>query len=107
MYAVIQTGGKQYRVKEGDIIDIEKIAVPKTKKEVTFDKVLLSADKKDLTIGQPNIKGAKVKAEVLGSRRAKKIVTYKYKRRKSFHRTIGHRQNLIRLQIKEIALSKQ
>jgi large subunit ribosomal protein L21 len=107
MYAVIQTGGKQYRVKEGDIIEIEKIPIPKTKKEVSFDDVLLSADKKEVTIGQPYIKGAKVKAEILGSFRAKKIVTYKYKRRKSYHRTIGHRQNLIRLQIKEIALEKQ
>jgi len=107
MYAVIQTGGKQYKVKEGDIIEIEKIPVPKTKKEVALGEVLLAVDKKDVTIGQPTIKGAKVKAEVLGDLRSKKIVTYKYKRRKSYHRTIGHRQNLIRLCIKEVALQKQ
>ena len=107
MYAVIQTGGKQYRVKEGDIIDIEKISLPKSKKEVSFNEVLLGVEKKEVTIGQPIIKGAKVKAEVLGDLRAKKIVTYKYKRRKSYHRTIGHRQNLIRLHIKEITLKKQ
>ena len=107
MYAVIQTGGKQYRVKEGDVIDVEKLVFPKSKKEITFDEVLLGGDKKELAIGQPIIKGAKVKAEVLGSLRAKKIVTYKYKRRKSYHRTIGHRQNLIRLRIKEIILKKQ
>lgn len=106
MYAVIQTGGKQYRVKEGDILDIEKITLPKTKKEVTFDDVLLSVDKKDVNIGQPTVKGVKVKAEVLGSLRGKKIVTYKYKRRKSYHRTIGHRQDLVRLRIKEIVLQK-
>ena len=107
MYAVIQTGSKQYKVKEGDVISIEKIHVPKTKKEVTLDDVLLGVDKKEVTIGQPTIKGAKVKAEVLGNIRSKKVVTYKYKRRKSYHKTIGHRQDLIRLRIKEIALQKQ
>ncbi|MFC1709148.1 50S ribosomal protein L21 [Candidatus Omnitrophota bacterium] len=107
MYAVIQTGGKQYRVKEGDVIDIEKIPIFKTKKEVTFSDVLLSVEKKDVTVGQPIIKGAKVKAEFVDSLRSKKIVTYKYKRRKNSHKTIGHRQDLIRLRIKEISLQKQ
>ncbi|MFH1622701.1 MAG: 50S ribosomal protein L21 [Candidatus Omnitrophota bacterium] len=107
MYAIIQTGGKQYKVKEGDIIEIEKIPHPKTKKEVSFSDVLLGVEDKEVSIGQPVIKGAKVKAEILGDKRAKKIVTYKYKRRKSYHRTIGHRQDLTRVLIKEIALGKQ
>ena len=107
MYAIIQTGGKQYRVKKDDVIDIEKVTFPKSKKEITFNDVLLGVDKKEVVIGQPIIKGARVKAEVLDNIRAKKIVTHKYKRRKSYHRTIGHRQNLTRLRIKEIALKKQ
>ena len=107
MYVIIQSGDKQYRVKEGDIIEVEKLVVPKSKKEIVFNEVLLSVDKKEVVIGQPIIKEAKVKAEVLGNFRDKKIVTYKYKRRKSFHKTIGHRQSLTRLRIKEIALKKE
>ena len=107
MYAVIKTGGKQYRVKEGDVINIEKVPFTKTKKEVTFNEVLLGVADNDLAIGQPTIKGAKVKAEVLDNLRSKKIVTHKYKRRKSYHRTIGHRQDLVRVRIKEISLQKQ
>jgi len=107
MYVVIQTGGKQYKVKEGEVIDIEKIPHPKTKKEVLFSDVLLGVKDDELTIGQPIIKGAKVKAELIGDIKAKKIVTYKYKRRKSYHRTIGHRQDLTKVLIKEITLDKQ
>jgi large subunit ribosomal protein L21 len=106
MYAVIKTGGKQYVVKEGDVISVEKIPLPKTNEEVTLDEVLLAVNNDDVTIGQPVIKGASVKAEVMGELRSKKIVTYKYKRRKSYHKTIGHRQDLVRLRIKEIALGK-
>ncbi|MDD5618402.1 MAG: 50S ribosomal protein L21 [Candidatus Omnitrophica bacterium] len=106
MYAVIQTGSKQYKVKEGDIIDVERLIFPKTKKEVVFDDVLLGADNDEVIIGQPLIKGAKVKAELVADFRDKKITTYKYKRRKGYHRTIGHRQNLSRIKIKEISLKK-
>lgn len=107
MYAIIKTGGKQYRIKEGDILEIEKLDLSKSKKEVTFNDVLLGVDKEEVIVGQPAIKDAKVKAEVLDNIRAKKIVTYKYKRRKSYHRTIGHRQDLLRVRIKEITLKKQ
>jgi len=107
MYAVIQTGSKQYKVKEGDIIDVERFDLPKSKKEVAFDDVILYADKDEVSIGQPFIKGAKVKAELIAQLRAKKITTYKYKRRKSYHKTIGHRQNFIRVKVKEISLKKQ
>lgn len=106
MYAVIQTGSKQYRVKEGDIIEVEKLSPTKTK-EITIKDILLCSDGKEVVIGQPLIKGAKVIAEFLGDFRTKKIVTYKYKRRKSYHKTIGHRQNLVRLRIKEISLKKE
>ena len=107
MYAVIKTGSKQYKVKENDIIEIETLKLPKTKKDVSFDEVVLINDKKDITVGTPFIKGAKVVAEVLGNLRGEKITTYKYKRRKKYHRTIGHRQNLLRLRIKEISLGKE
>jgi len=107
MYAIIQTGSKQYKVKEGDILDVERFDLGKSKKEVTFDDVLLGVDNDEVLIGQPLVKGAKVKAELLGNIRAKKITTYKYKRRKNYHKTIGHRQNLIRVKIKEITLKKQ
>ncbi|MDD5006062.1 MAG: 50S ribosomal protein L21 [Candidatus Omnitrophica bacterium] len=107
MYAVIQTGGKQYKVQEGDIINVEKLDLGKSKKEVSFNEVLLGVDNDEVIIGQPIIKGAKVKAEVLGDIREKKIVTYKYKRRKSYHKTIGHRQNLTKVKIKEITLKKE
>lgn len=106
MYAVIQTGGKQYKVEKNDVIEIEKLP-PSESKEIIFKEVLLCADKKECTIGQPFVKGAKVIAELIDAFRAKKIVTYKYKRRKSYHRTIGHRQNLLRVLIKEIALKKE
>ncbi|MDD5292215.1 MAG: 50S ribosomal protein L21 [Candidatus Omnitrophica bacterium] len=107
MYAVIQTGSKQYKVKKGDIIDVERLDLSKSKKEVAFDDVILCVDNDDVLIGQPFIKGAKVKAELLANLRDKKITTYKYKRRKSYHRTIGHRQNISRVKIKEISLKKQ
>lgn len=107
MYAVIQTGSKQYKVKEGDIIDVERLVLAKSKKEVVFDDVLLGVDKDEVLIGRPLIKGAKVKAELMGNLRAKKITTYKYKRRKDYHKTIGHRQNISRVKIKEISLKKQ
>jgi large subunit ribosomal protein L21 len=106
MYAIIRTGNKQYKVKEGDIIDVEKLALPKSKKELSFEEVLLAVDNGQVLVGQPFIKGAKVKAEFLADLRAKKITTYKYKRRKGYHKTIGHRQNFIRLRIKEILLKE-
>lgn len=106
MYAVIQSGGKQYRVAEGDILEIETMPVPKSK-EIIFKDVLLCGDKKDATIGQPFVKGAKVVAELLNEFRGKKITTYKYKRRKNYHKTIGHRQDLLRILIKEITLKKE
>ena len=106
MYAVIQTGGKQYKVTKGDIIEVEKLPVSKSK-EIAFKDVLLCADKKECSVGQPFVKGAKVIGELLDAFRAKKIVSYKYKRRKSYHRTIGHRQDLLRVRIKEVALKKE
>jgi len=106
MYAVIKTGGKQYKVSQGDVIDVEKIAIPESK-VIVFNEVLLCADTKECAVGQPFIKGATVTADLVDEIRGEKITTYKYKRRKNYHRTIGHRQDLVRLRIKEIELKKE
>jgi large subunit ribosomal protein L21 len=99
MYAIITTGGKQYKVQTGDIIEVEKLGL-EAGSEVTFDQVLAvsGADGK-LNIGTPMVEGAKVSAKVLDEFRAKKIVVFKMKRRKSYRRTQGHRQTLTRVEI--------
>jgi len=103
MYAIIEVGAKQYNVKPGDIIEVEK--QPKEEgKEIILDKVLLLAEDKEVKIGQPYIKGAKVKALLLKHFKAKKVISFKYRRRKSSHWKKGHRQQLSRLKIKEIVL---
>jgi len=101
MFAVIQTGGKQYRVKQGDTIEIERIAgLPG--EEVTFDKVLLIGDGNDYAIGQPNVAGSKVLGELLRHDRGEKIVIGKFKRRRKYRRKTGHRQEISVVRIKEI-----
>jgi len=102
MYAVIQTGGKQYKVFKGDTINVERLGT--AKKEVTIKDVLLISDGKDIKIGKPFIKDAKVICEVLSHFRGKKILSYKYKRRTYARWRRGHRQLLTRLKIKEIAV---
>ena len=103
MFAVIETGGKQYKVKQGDIIDIEKISVEEGGK-VEFDKVLLVADDTKIEIGAPFIKDAKVVAEFLKQDRDKKVIAFKQKRRKNFKKKIGHRQAISVLKIEEIKI---
>jgi len=103
MYAIIDIGGKQYRVEKGDIIDIER----QDKKEgqnLILDKVLLVAGDNNIQVGQPNVSGAKVSAEVVKNLKARKVISYKYRRRKSSHWKKGHRQLLTRIKIKEIEL---
>lgn len=104
MFAVIKTGGKQYRVKEGDKVKIEKLDVEKGKK-VDFDEVLLVADDKgeDLKVGTPIVEGAKVSAKVLEQGRAKKIDVIKYKRKVRYRRKYGHRQLFTEVLIEKIA----
>ncbi len=102
MYAVIETGGKQYRIEEGDAIEIEKIE-GSPGQEVTFDKVLLIGDGKDYAIGQPRLgRGSKVVGELLDQTRGEKIFVGKFKRRKKYHRRTGHRQDISVVQIKQI-----
>ena len=101
MYAVIETGGKQYRVKEGDTIEIERI-VGSPGEEVTFDKVLLIGDGKDYAIGKPNVVGSTVVGQLLRHDRGEKIIVGKFKRRKKYRRKAGHRQSISVVQIKQI-----
>jgi len=101
VYAIIKTGGRQYRVAEGEIVDVDLLEVDPGK-TATFGDVLLYADGKHLTHGDPLISGAKVTAEVLEQRKDKKVIAFKYKRRKGYHRTVGHRRKLTRVKIKSI-----
>jgi large subunit ribosomal protein L21 len=102
-YAIIKTGGRQYRVAEGDTIDVDLLDI-EAGKTATFADVLMHADGKDLTHGNPLISGAKVTAEVLEQRKDKKVVAFKFKRRKGYHRTVGHRRKLTRVKIKSISV---
>jgi large subunit ribosomal protein L21 len=101
MYAVIQTGGKQYKVSQGDTLRVEKLeaAVGET---VELDHVSLIAKEDGIVVDPKALESAKVVAEVTGQRRAKKIRVFKYKRRKNYHRTYGHRQQYTELQIRDI-----
>lgn len=101
MYAIIETGGKQYKVAEGDIITVEKLGV-EAGQEYTFDKVLVLAKDGDVKVGASYVEGAAVTASVIGDGKAKKVVVYKYKPKKGFHKKNGHRQPFTKLQIKSI-----
>jgi large subunit ribosomal protein L21 len=100
-YAVIQTGGKQYRVAEGDVIEVEKLDF-EAGAEAKFEDVLLVSNGDSLSIGAPLVKGAAVTAEVVEQDKADKVIAYKFKRRKGYHRTVGHRRQITRLKIKSI-----
>jgi len=102
-YAIIRTGGRQFRVAEGDTIDVDILDV-EPGKTTTFGDVLLFADGKDVSHGNPLVSGAKVTAEVLEQRKDKKVVAFKYRRRKGYHRTVGHRRKLTRVKIKSISV---
>ncbi|HZR05588.1 MAG TPA: 50S ribosomal protein L21 [Candidatus Udaeobacter sp.] len=103
-YAIIKTGGRQFRVAEGDTIDVDLLNVDPGKTAI-FGDVLMFADGKDVTQGNPLVSGAKVTAEVLEQRKDKKVIAFKYKRRKGYHRTVGHRRKLTRVKIKSISLA--
>ncbi|KAF0177545.1 MAG: large subunit ribosomal protein L21 [Limisphaerales bacterium] len=101
MYAVLETGGKQYRVSAGDTLEIERLAI-EAGQPVTFDRVLLvNADGK-LSVGSPTVASASVLADVVAHKRGDKVIAFKMKRRKGYHRTVGHRQELTVVKIKEI-----
>ncbi len=100
MYAIIATGGKQYKVSEGDTLKVEKLGAEAGSK-FTFDQVLLvSGD--DVKVGSPTVDGASVEATVVGDGKAKKITVYKYKRKTGYHKKNGHRQQYTEVKIDKI-----
>ena len=101
MYAVLETGSKQYRVAAGDTLEIERLAV-EAGKPFKFDRVLLVNTDGKLAVGTPTVSGASVLADVVAHKRGEKKLTFKMKRRKGYHKTIGHRQELTVVKIKEI-----
>ena len=100
MYAIIATGGKQYKVSEGDIITIEKLGVEAGEK-VTFDQVLVVGGD-DLKVGDPTVAGATVEASVVENGKARKVIVYKYKRKSGYHKKNGHRQAFTQVKIEKI-----
>lgn len=102
-YAVIKTGGKQYRVQQGDKIDVEKLDVA-VDSEITFSDILLVGEGASVKVGAPTVAGAAVKAKVLSQFRGEKGVAFKFKRRKGYHKTKGFRRHLTKLEITSIAL---
>jgi len=100
-YAVIETGGKQYRVQAGDQLEVEKLDA-EVGAEVELDQVLAVSDGKELTIGAPTLSGSKVISTVLDQIRGKKVINFKKKRRKGYKRKVGHRQSLTVLKIESI-----
>lgn len=106
MYAIIETGGKQYKVSKGDEIEVEFLD-KKEGSSINLSHILLVGKGKKVFIGSPYIKKAKVTCEVVENKKGKKIIVFKYKRRKSFKRKKGHRQLLTRLKVKEIHLEEE
>ena len=101
MYAIIESCGKQYKVTEGDVIFFEKLDVEEGKK-VTFDNVVLVSDDKKVEVGAPYVKGVKVEGKVVANGKGKKIIVYKYKAKKNYRRTQGHRQPYTKVEITKI-----
>lgn len=101
MYAIIETGGKQYKVKKGDVITVEKLSAD-VGTAFSFDKVLSVVDGDKHSFGAPYVEGAKVTAEILGEGKGKKITVYKFKAKKNYHRKKGHRQPFTKLKIDDI-----
>ena len=104
MYAIIETCGKQYKVSEGDVVLFEKLEVEDGKK-VVFDNVILISDGENTTVGTPYIKGAKVEGTVVAHGKGNKILVYKYKAKKNYRRTQGHRQPYTKVEITKITVA--
>lgn len=100
-YAVVETGGKQYRIKTGDVFDVERLEGEAGTK-ITLDRVLAISNGTELTVGTPVVAGASVAAEIVDQHRGEKVINYKKKRRKGYHRTVGHRQELTRVRVQSI-----
>jgi large subunit ribosomal protein L21 len=102
MYAVIKTGGKQYRVVQGERLKVEKLEAEVGAK-VTLDQILMVADGEKITIGSPVVKGASVQATVVSHGRGDKVMIFKFRRRKHYRKTQGHRQSFTEIKIEAIA----
>jgi large subunit ribosomal protein L21 len=103
MYAVIKTGGKQYRVSAGEKLKVESLAA-EVGAEIMLDEVLMVADGDNVRMGTPTLSGVRVKATVLGHGRGEKVKIFKMRRRKHYRKTQGHRQNYTEIQISGISL---
>lgn len=101
MYAIIETGGKQYKVQEGDVVFVEKL-VAEAGSAFTFDKVLTVADGEKVTFGAPVVAGASVSAKIMSHGKEKKIIVFKFKAKKGFRKKQGHRQPYTKVQIEKI-----
>ena len=101
MYAVVATGGKQYKVQQGDVLRVEKL-IGDVGAEVAFDKVLMFSDGENVQIGQPVVEGAVVKGHIIEQGKSKKVIVFKYKRRKRYRRKQGHRQQYTAVKIDAI-----
>ena len=102
MYAVIETGGKQYKVSPGDVLDVEHLPVDDENATVTFERVLMVRDDDDVQVGSPLVEGASVTGSLVDRVRSRKILVFKMKRRKGYRKMRGHRQNLHRVKIESI-----
>jgi large subunit ribosomal protein L21 len=100
-YAVIETGGKQYRVQKGDTLDVELLGAEAGAK-IDITRVLAISDGAELKVGAPEVAGAAVTLEVIANIRGKKVVAFKKKRRKGYHKKIGHRQELTRVKVADL-----
>ena len=105
-YAIIKTGGRQYRVAEGDTIDVDLLEGDAGQK-MTFGDVLMHADDDKITHGSPSVSGATVTGEVVEQRKDKKVIAFKYRRRKGYHRTVGHRRKLTRVKITGVSFGSK
>ena len=101
MYAIIETGGKQYKVQEGDVIRVEKLNVP-AGETFTFENVLVLSKDDALTVGSPTVEGASVTASVVEEGKGKKLTVFRYKAKKTYSRKLGHRQPFTKLTITAI-----
>ncbi len=106
MYAIVEISGKQYKVSEGDIVFVDRLEADEGS-EVIFDKVLLISDDKKTTIGTEYVKGAKIKASVIGHGKDKKVLVFKYKAKKNERKMRGHRQPYTKIQIEKISTASK
>ncbi len=104
MYAVIKTGGKQYRVSEGDVINVEKITRAEGKDKINIKEVLMVVDGDNVTLGTPYVANATVAAKAIEDGKSEKIIVFKYKRKKDYRRKQGHRQPYTKLEITKISV---